>query len=417
MSRWRAVPFNLAYWRLFVVLIVSGLCLETYLLWAHRWDIPKGYADFTIFYSAANIIRSGQGKDLYNEQIQYAAQLAAAPDVKIRSWALPYNHPPFEALLFVPLSYLPYLASYLVWAALNLGMLFLAIRLLHESLTKFDLPALGVFGLAFIFFPVFITVFQGQDLLLLLLLASAAYAFVKRGEDFRAGCCLGLGLFRPELALPVALLIAFTRGRRFVAGFLVATLSLGLISCAIVGWRGLPGYVDYVWRMERVHGHGSIIPTEMPNLRGLVSLLFHSKTIQLIATAVTSVAVFAFSLQRICSDKISRSVEYTFCVAVLCTLLVSFHALVHDLALLVIPIMFVCAKWGDSQRQVSRTGEHCISFWSVLFFFCTPVLVYLWLGLGRFSLVALVLAAWLWSISAARQPISFMSQVSATGHA
>ena len=416
MPRWSSVPFTPTYRRVFVVLILSGVCLETYLLWAHRWDIPKGYADFTIFYSAANIVRSAQGKELYNEQIQYAAQLAAAPDVKIRSWALPYNHPPFEALLFVPLSYLPYLASYLAWAALNFGMLFVSIRLLRgHSLPEVSM--LTLFAMALMFFPVFITIFQGQDLLLLLLLVSTAYVFVKRGADFGAGCSLGLGLFRPELALPMAMLIAFIRGRRFVTGFLAAALGLILISCAIVGWRGLPGYVEYVWRMERVHGHGSIIPAEMPNLRGLVSLLFHSKSIQLIITMGTSVVVFAFSLWRIRSGKVSSSTEHAFCIAVLCTLLVSFHALVHDLALLVIPIVFVCAEWRESPEEISNFRSSSKGLWPVLFFFCTPVLIYLWLGLGRFSLVALVLAAWFWSISTARQPISVTSQVSVAGRA
>ena len=395
-----AVPFIAGYRRVFIILLASGLCLNTYLLWAHRWDIAKGYPDFTIFYSAADIVRSGHGKSLYNEQVQYLAQLAVAPDVKSRSWALPYNHPPFEALLFVPLSYLPYGTAYIAWAALNIAMLWVAAKLLSAPLClPSNLSAGALFAPALIFFPAFITVFQGQDLLLMLLIASATYALIKRDNDFLAGCSLGLGLFRPELALPMALLLMLVRGRRFATGFLVTAAAVVLISSAVVGWHGLIAYPDYVWHMERVHGYGSIVPAVMPNLRGLIALLFHDRTIRLVLTALTSLAVFAISAQQLRLAKIMHSTERIFSLTVLCSLLISFHALVHDLTLLIIPVMFVCAELADP-RQSLNARERRILFWPVLFFFCTPVLLFLWLGIGTFSLVALALVIWLWGVLA-----------------
>ena len=399
MSRLGAIPLAAAYRRIFVVLLLSGFCINAYFLRTQWWGLAKGYADFTIFYSAANMVRSGQGRDLYNERAQYFAQRAAAPDVRIRSMALPYNHPPFEALLFVPLSYLPYLPAYLLWTAANVGFLFAAIWLLRPNGLSI-VPLVVLFAAALIFFPVFITLFQGQDLILLLLIVSATYASIKRENDFFAGCILCLGLFRPELVLPIALLIVLNRGKRFAAGFLVAAAGLILISAAVVGPETLLAYPAYVWHMERLHGHGSIIPADMPNLHGLISLFVRNQTATMIAIVVASATVLAISAWRIRWPEIAGNTERMFCLATLCSLLISFHALKHDLALLVIPVMFACAEWNGPPSTPSRE----LLLWPVLFFFCTPILIFLLLGLEKFCLVALVLIAWFWGVSTATPP-------------
>lgn len=395
MARLGTLPVPPAYRRILIVLLVSGCAINAYLFEPMQLSrLAKGYADFTIFYSAADIVRSGQGKHLYDERVQYLAQRAAAPDVSIRKMALPYNHPPFEALVFLPLSHLPYLPAYLAWAAMNVGFLFFAITRLRQG-TQPRGSTLWMFVAALIFFPVFITLFQGQDMLLFLLIVSVSYASIKRDRDVLAGCILGLGLFRPELALPMGLLITLDRGKRFAAGFLASATSVIMISAAIVGTESLLAYPAYVLHLEKVHGYGSIVPADMPNLRGLISLFVHNQTVALISVAAASAAVLAVSAWKIRSPVIASNTEQLFCIAALCSLLISFHGLKHDLALLVIPIVFTFGGWNDEQNSRSRA----LLLWPVLFFFCTPVLIFLWLRLEKFCLVALVLLAWFWGVS------------------
>ena len=83
-----------------------------------RREIAAGYPDFTIFYTAGKAVNEGRGRQLYDLETQLALQRGFAPEVKRRENALPFNHPPFEALLFVPLASLPYVTAYLVWAIL-----------------------------------------------------------------------------------------------------------------------------------------------------------------------------------------------------------------------------------------------------------------------------------------------------------
>src|SRR5882757_11395393 len=88
------------------------------------WDsidlIGKGYPDFTIFYSSGSILTQGLGRQLYDEPTQYRVQQQFAAGVSIRQGPLPYNHPPFEALAFVPFSFLSYPVAYCLWNLFNL---------------------------------------------------------------------------------------------------------------------------------------------------------------------------------------------------------------------------------------------------------------------------------------------------------
>jgi len=100
--------------------------------WTDRDLVRKGYPDFTIFYSAGTMVQSGMAASLYDERAEFQTQRQFAPEVSTRHGALPYNHPPFEAVLFVPLSFLAYLPAYLTWDAVNLGLLVLALLLLRR---------------------------------------------------------------------------------------------------------------------------------------------------------------------------------------------------------------------------------------------------------------------------------------------
>ncbi|HEX3585200.1 MAG TPA: glycosyltransferase family 87 protein [Candidatus Angelobacter sp.] len=388
------------YKRGFTVLVATGLALNFFLLWSDWRELQQGYADFTIFYSAAGIVRSGRGADLYSEQAQWQAQLASAPGVNIRHGALPYNHPPFEALLFVPFTLLPYFSAYLEWNMLNAVMLAVVIWLVRrrsEQLrrVRWALPLL----IALSFFPVFMCLFQGQDVILLLLVMTSAYALLKDGSDFEGGIALGLGLFRPQLVLPLALLVlCMRRTRRFAGGFVLSSVAVAALSIAVVGWHSFITYPSYVWRIERALGNGAIVPANMPNLRGLSSFLHEGSLSAFIVTGLSSIVLFTYAAQVLRSCERGLTLELSFAIAILATLLVSYHLLIYDLALLFLPILFVYEECiGFSNGPLAA-----IKRWAVIgpiaFMFCTPLLMLLWLSAGKFNLVALVLLVWFWGL-------------------
>jgi Glycosyltransferase family 87 len=356
-------------------------------------SLRNGFQDFTIYYTSGLLLRSGQASSLYDLATQYQVQLKFA-HVPIRQAALPFNHPAFEALLFIPFTWLNYGPAYLVWSALNVIMLTVSITVLSRHfhwLAGIPRPLLGLAATAF--FPVANGLIQGQDVILLLLLLVLAVISLDKGNDAMAGALLGAGLFRPHLIVPLVALLAIRRWR-VLLGFAPVALVLGGIIVAIMGWRGPFDYVRFVINLEKtgVLGFG---PEATPNIRSLVMSLpgpnVSGPWIALIIAAF-SVVVFFVALRRIRNGP--DSAIYMSSLAVLTTILISFHVLVHDLTLL-LPMLFFLLS-----RMIAAKGKTmgAAVFLPVFLLFLSPLYFFLLLVVDRFfwfSLILLWLYVWL----------------------
>ena len=67
----------------------------------------KGDPDFTVFYTAGKMLREGRASQLYEPRRSRPCRESLPTDSDLRRGPLPYIHPPFEALLFVPLTFWP----------------------------------------------------------------------------------------------------------------------------------------------------------------------------------------------------------------------------------------------------------------------------------------------------------------------
>src|ERR1700683_3039728 len=94
--------------RLSRIFCAGIVCLHLFFFFSQRDRIRRGYPDFTVFYTAATILREGLGPQLYDEHVQYEVQRKCVGEIAERHGPLPYIHPPFEALIFLPLTRLPY---------------------------------------------------------------------------------------------------------------------------------------------------------------------------------------------------------------------------------------------------------------------------------------------------------------------
>src|SRR5579862_2099349 len=109
--------------RLLVIFLIGMFLMHALVFWSLCTKIREGYPDFSIFYTAGTIVRQGFATRLYDTGLQFQIQKQFASQVFIRQGPLPYNHPPFEALVFAPLTRLSYPAAYVIWDGLNLLIL------------------------------------------------------------------------------------------------------------------------------------------------------------------------------------------------------------------------------------------------------------------------------------------------------
>jgi hypothetical protein len=381
----------LRYRQFLPVLLATGLALNTFLAWRDRDLVRKGYQDFTAYYAAGKIVRAGMAPSLYDQGLQFRVQREFAPDVIIRHGPLPYIHPPFEALLFVPLTFLPYFTAYLVWDALSAAMLVVMLVLLRPHIPllrkSFAICTVAVF----VYFPAFVCLLQGQDMIIVLLLLALVYSSIEKGRYAQAGLWLGAGVFRPHLVLPVVLILLFDRRFRSVLGFACSALAASLISIATVGWRGFLEYPNYVWQLEQHLGRGAILPTAMPNLRGFVAIFTRDGyPLSLVLTFAGSLFLLILAIHLFRRAEHPERLDLAFSVAVLVSVLVSYHAFMYDLSLLLLPVLFLV------NLAVSKNGDmHWSSALPIALLFFTPFLMLLALGLGRLNFLVPVLLLWL----------------------
>ena len=307
--------------------------------------LRSGYQDFTAFYGGAEMVRGGQTARLYDLTPQYRLQSQFAPNVAIRRAALPYNHPPFEALLFVPLTYLWYWPAYLLWTLLNVAMLAVSLRILRKTFPEVAGLSLSFVALAATgFVPVVMTCIHGQDSVLLLLLFTISLSSLEKGDDIVAGAALGAGLFKFHFAVPMALILAMRRPR-LLMGFSPVAAILAAVSLGMVGWSGLSDYAHLIFQMEK-NGAGGAVIAAMPNLRGLLMGLPEVESggkTAILLTIVCSIAALAIALRMITRRDVS--IRYAFAVASVTSVMVSYHALTHDLAWL-LPVVLLLFSAG-----------------------------------------------------------------------
>src|ERR1700682_1194160 len=201
-----------------------------------RDSVAAGYQDFTIFYSAGQIVRQGMGHHLYDEAVEWRVQHEVAPNVASRKAALPYMHAPYEVLVFLPLSFFSYGKAYVLWNLANLAILAALPFLLKPHLPALQDYRSALWTLSFLaFFPVFLTMLEGQDIILLLLFYTLAFGALKKNAWFAAGCWLALGLFRFQLVVPFLIVMLLTKKWKLLAGSLLTATGLAMVSAAIIG--------------------------------------------------------------------------------------------------------------------------------------------------------------------------------------
>ncbi len=339
----------------FFVLVAPSV-LFLLLLWPLKTSRSDISADFSYLYAAGKIVRQGSASDLYD----YETQARVQREYTVHRDSLHFNHPPFEAVLFVPFTYFSYPTAYLLWVLANLYVLGLVAFLLEPHAIHFGTgDRLLVVAISIV--PLLAVLLQGQDSILLLLVYTLVYLSLRSNRQFAAGCFLAAGLFRFQLVLPFLIALCARKKARVFWGFAVVGAWLALVSWLLMGWQGLLSYPRLLWEMRSVAGSQSfhILPATMPNLRGFAHTLFAAwlpaSSLQLVVL-IGSAALLFWSMKKWDTStwaRPERTFDLQFASSLVITLLVSYHALIHDLSLLVLPavLLFSRCSVGHSQEK------------------------------------------------------------------
>ena len=315
--------------RLTGVFLLGMTFLNAVGVWRLGWFLRNGYQDFTVFYHGAEMVRAGQSAQLRD------------------------LHPPFEELLFVPLTYLSYLPAYVLWTLLNVVMMMLSLVMVRKTFAETErlTPVFLILSVA-AFAPALRALMQGQDSNLLLLLVALSLFLLVRSHFVLAGAVLGCGLFKFHLVLPLALVLAVRRPRLWL-GFCAVAAALMAIWARMTGWHGIAAYGYFVVAVDN-HGAAGTPIAEMPNLRGLIAELAGRSRNNLATVAATVCGTAALGTVCWRVGRRATGTRFVLAAAVMTCILVSYHIVIHDLTLLLPLMLMLFSAPGVATRSEMR---------------------------------------------------------------
>jgi hypothetical protein len=363
---------------LLIALAVAGILT----LYYKRFLEAGQGTDFPHFYCAAKIVAAGLGHGLYDVSLQWQFQQRYTG--RIGNF---FVHPPFETLLYWPFALLPVRAAYLAWSFFNLLILALVTWLVNRSFGVPLSPNL-ILLLSLAFAPVSLNFIQGQDAVLLLLIFTATRIAIANDQGLAAGSLLALGLFKFQFALPAALILLAARKRGFAPSFTIVAAALVALSLAISGPSSFVAYPQLLLHLDKIPLSG-VHPGNIPNLRGVLTILISAPQLRGVTLIGLSLLVFAIAIdgwRR--AESTPSTTNLAFSNTVLAALAVSYQASPHDLTLLLIPISLTFPYLRDSSALSPRVRTFFLLTLSALFL---PFLHVYALEAHRYALMAIPL--------------------------
>src|SRR5439155_3961505 len=203
-------------WRWMGVFIPTLIVAYLILALSPQYRFLQGDSDFIIYYTGARLVKERQGPRLYDLDLQMRYQRdilnSLQSAVQFPDGLLPYNHPPFEVIYFLPFVSLSYLKAFLLWNVFSLACFGVGLVVLIKSSglqSKTNAGLISVLSLAFL--PLFATLLQGQDTALVFLYLVLAFVSLKESREIAGGLWLSLALQKFQILWPILLLMLVKR--------------------------------------------------------------------------------------------------------------------------------------------------------------------------------------------------------------
>jgi len=348
---------------------VRALALNAMLLfpWFFVWlvatlpAIRDGRVDFRAHYAVGYMVRSGLGHEIYDYSAQKRFQDELVSQAKL---ALPFVRPAYQPLLFAPFSFLPFRQAYFAFYVVNLAVLALCFQLLRPYMAGLARIRSYLPAVMFLFLPIAAALIQGQDSIIFLTLLAGALACIQLDREYLAGVLVAFGLFKFQLVIPIALLFLAWRRWRFSAAFACTAALLAAISIWIAGLAQSVHYLTSMIQMGSSlnFSSGSPIPVnQMANLHGaFYGMLGRSPYVLPLTIASSAVIMIYASFRR------PHGVN-ALLIAIPVSVAVSYHLFIHDMCILLIPIVLVLNRIAEEwttkhQYELMRLASAVLLF-------------------------------------------------------
>lgn len=295
--------FAKAEWAICVLGVVVNVALACNLFLPNAW---AGRNDFLGFYAGARLAGSGNLYDLASVRAEHLNAIGETGEIQ-------FERLPVYAMVLKPLGWLSYRAAYVVWEIV-LVTAFLGFMVLWPSQPEVPKWSICCWSL-----PAFVSLFNGQDDLLLILCVALTARLLRAERPFAAGFVLAFfAASKFHLFLLLPLVLVGQRRWRMIAGAVISGGCLLAGSFAVEGRNWPTGLYALV-----ADSRNSTALDHMPNLHSLLAGAPFSMPFQIAAALLLAMGVYL-------AAGISRSFEGAIGLALAGSVLVGYHGYVQD---------------------------------------------------------------------------------------
>ncbi len=310
--------------------------------------------DFAHFYTLGHLARSHQVSTLYDKAALAEAHIALVPTS--RGYDFPPLYPPQVAMVFAPLSELPYEFALMVWTVVTAAAYGLIVWSAWKPVSM-QLPNRTLmFTTAAAFVPFLCLLLTGQSTMIILGAFWAGWLALERKRHLLAGMAFGLLAIKPQFGIPLAVVVLARREWAMLGGALLSVAAQVSAVWLMLGWeafagfaRALPATVSQVDAREtKTYLSHSI--------RGLTQIAPDAIGVPL--WVGFAVAVLWYTARVWCSQ---APVRVRLGAVILASVLVSPHTMVYDVTVIALPLIWFGAFMQDSARR-----GRSVSYWKTV---------------------------------------------------
>ena len=316
---------------------------------------PLKGADFVHFYTIGFAARTQPGA-LYDVAALHRLQVSLVQESEPETYIPIY--PPHAALMFAPLSIVPYGVALSIWLGVTVGLFALIVYSAWRPVAVWLDDRRFVIAAAATFPPFWSLVLHGQSTIVILIAFWAGWLALERRRRFLAGMAFGLLLLKPQWAIVLAVTALLCGEWTMIAGALTSialqTACVGLL----LGWPVLGAYAALLPVVFSNSGLLEPKPFQMHSLSALTQLLPAWLGAPLWA-GLSAVVVF----YAIRAWKSASPVRVRLGVVILASALVNPHLTIYDATCVALPLIWLGAYVLEHGRPEQVTTFWVLVYW------------------------------------------------------
>ena len=317
---------------------------------------PLKGADFVQFYTLGHLASSQRVAAMYDGALLHEAQVELIPESAREIY--PPVYPPHAAVLFVPVTGLPYQRALLLWSFITIAGYGLIVWSAWKPVATLLPDRTFVFAAAAAFAPFWSLLLHGQITVILLAAFWAGWLALERRHHWLAGFAFGLIALKPQFGIPLAAIVLVCGEWAMLAGAVSSVIVQAAAVWLVLGAGAFTAFADSVPITLAYADLLEAKPFLSHSLRAVTRLA--PNWVGLPTWAALSAIVLWFSVRVWKSD---APVRVRLGVVILASALVNPHVIIYDLTVLALPLLWCGAYLQEPARQ-EHAGRYGVAvYW------------------------------------------------------